>query len=43
MQAVVLAAGRGVRLKPLTDKVPKAMVEISGKPMLEHIDRKSVV
>ncbi len=37
MQAVVLAAGKGVRLKPLTDKIPKAMVKIGSKPLLEII------
>ena len=36
MQAVVLAAGRGTRLKPLTDDKPKGMVEIDGKPILTH-------
>lgn len=35
MQAVILAAGRGTRLQPITDSVPKAMVPINGKPMLE--------
>lgn len=35
MQAVILAAGRGTRLQPLTDTIPKAMVVINGKPMLE--------
>ncbi len=35
MKAVILAAGKGVRLRPLTDKVPKAMVGLNGKPLLE--------
>jgi glucose-1-phosphate thymidylyltransferase len=36
MQAVVLAAGKGSRLRPLTDDKPKAMVEIDDKPILTH-------
>jgi histidinol-phosphate phosphatase family protein len=36
-QAVILAGGRGTRLKPLTDKVPKPMVEFHGKPFLEYL------
>ncbi|MFC4989827.1 UTP--glucose-1-phosphate uridylyltransferase AglF [Saliphagus infecundisoli] len=36
MQAVVLAAGKGTRLRPLTDEKPKGMVEIDGKPILSH-------
>jgi histidinol-phosphate phosphatase family protein len=35
-QAVILAGGRGTRLKPLTDTRPKPMVEICGKPFLEY-------
>ncbi|MFH1256916.1 MAG: sugar phosphate nucleotidyltransferase [Candidatus Diapherotrites archaeon] len=37
MKAVVLCAGKGVRLRPLTDKVPKVMVKLSGKPLLERV------
>lgn len=36
MKAVVLAAGRGTRLQPLTDDLPKALVEIDGKPLLTY-------
>jgi len=37
MKALVFAAGLGTRLKPLTDMMPKAMVPIDGKPLLEHV------
>ena len=36
MKAVVLAAGKGTRLKPLTDDKPKGMVEVADKPILTH-------
>ena len=36
MQAVILAAGKGTRLKAKTDALPKAMIEIEGKPLLEY-------
>ncbi|WP_255192166.1 UTP--glucose-1-phosphate uridylyltransferase AglF [Natronobeatus ordinarius] len=37
MQAVVLAAGKGTRLRPLTEDKPKALVEVDGKPLLEDV------
>ena len=36
-KAVVLAAGRGTRMRELTEKVPKPMIEVHSKPVLQHI------
>jgi NDP-sugar pyrophosphorylase family protein len=36
MKAVVLAAGKGTRLRPLTEDKPKAMVEVDGEPLVSH-------
>jgi NDP-sugar pyrophosphorylase family protein len=37
MKAVILAAGKGTRMKEITKEIPKPMALIKGKPMLEHI------
>jgi NDP-sugar pyrophosphorylase family protein len=36
MKAVLLAAGRGTRLAPLTDSIPKILAPLEGRPLLEH-------
>src|SRR5204862_3022029 len=36
-KAVVLAAGRGTRMRELTAEVPKPMIEVRGKPVLQYI------
>lgn len=37
MQAVILAAGRGERLRPLTDTVPKPLIQIARRAMVEYV------
>lgn len=42
MLAVILAAGEGRRLRPLTENVPKPMLRVAGRPILEHNVRLAV-
>lgn len=37
MKAMIFCAGLGTRLKPYTDSVPKALVQLAGKPLLTHV------
>ena len=37
MKAMILAGGRGKRLRPLTDKLPKPMMPIMNRPIMEHL------
>jgi dTDP-glucose pyrophosphorylase len=40
MECIIMAGGRGERLRPLTDNIPKPMLPLGGKPIIEHnIDR----
>ena len=39
-KAMVLAAGKGLRMRPITDKTPKPMIPVNGRPLLDHaLDR----
>ena len=37
MKAIILAAGKGTRMRELTNELPKPMLKVRGKPVLEHI------
>ena len=42
MEGMVLAAGAGTRLRPLTNRIPKALVEVGGRPILASVIERMV-
>ena len=36
MQCLVLAGGLGMRMRPITENIPKALIEVSGYPFVHH-------
>lgn len=38
---VIMAGGKGLRMRPLTNKIPKALLKVNNKPMIEHIINKA--
>jgi NDP-sugar pyrophosphorylase family protein len=42
MDAMIFAAGLGTRLRPLTNELPKALVDVAGAPVLEHVARRLI-
>ena len=39
-RAIIMAAGKGTRMKPITNKVPKPLVKVNGKAMIEGVIEK---